>query len=165
MRTTLLGCLLLVTTLIHGQNHREATRDKAAIERAQNVLVSTFDSSLPRVSLKFFLESESEGAKIAWEVNDRGEQTGNPAVDRGRDLPTCVEASFTLKDQRTVDVMIAVGTVKKSLSGAPVLFSSTITDDKGTHPVKLIELPAQIHRGRQKPSPNDRAPVIGNVLT
>jgi len=164
MRTTLLGCLLLLTMIYVAQDARENRRDKATIDRAQNVLVSNFDSSLPKVSLKFFLESESEGAKVSWEVNDCGEQTGDPAIDRGRDIPTCVEASFTLKDKRTVNVMIAVGTVKKGLSGEPSLFSSTITDDKGTRSVKLIELPAQIHRGRQKPSPADRAPVVGNVL-
>jgi hypothetical protein len=164
MRTTLLGCLLLFATIYAAQETREDKRDKAAIERAQSVLVSTFDSSLPKVSLKFFLESEGEGAKVSWEVNDCGEQTGDPAVDRGRDIPTCVEASFTLKDKRTVDVMTAVGTVKKGITGAPTLFSSTITDENGTHAVKLIELPAQIHRGRQKHSPADRAPVVGNML-
>ena len=79
-------------------------------------------------------------------------------------MPTCVEASFTLKDRRSVDVMVAVGTVKKGFSGAPTLFSTTITDESGTHAVKLIELPAKIHRARPKNSPSDRAPVIGNVL-
>ena len=162
MRTTLLACVLVVGVIV--QNVREQKTEKAAIERAQNTLVSTFDSSLPKVSLKFFLESEADGAKISWEMNDCGEQSGNPAVDRGRDLPTCVEARFTLKDQRTFDVMVALGTVKKGLSGAPTLFSSTMTDENGTHAIKLIELPAKIHRGKPKNSPNERAPVVGNVL-
>src|SRR4051794_10770175 len=113
MRATLLLCLLTLSTLLAAQNSSEINSHKAAIERAQNVLVSTFDRSLPKVTLKFFLESESEGAKIEWEVNDCGEQTGDPAVNRGRDIPTCVEANFKLKDQRSVDVMVAVGTVKK----------------------------------------------------
>jgi hypothetical protein len=162
MRTTLLACVLVLGVI--AQNFREQKMEKAAIERAQNTLVSTFDSSLPKVSLKFFLESEAEGAKVSWEMNDCGEQSGNPAVDRGRVMPTCVEASFTLKDRRTVDVMVAVGTAKSGLSGAPTLFSSTMTDESGTHAVKLIELPAKIHRGRPKNSPGDRAPVIGKVM-
>jgi hypothetical protein len=162
MRTTLVACVLVLGVIV--QNVREQKLEKAAIERAQNTLVSTFDSSLPKVSLKFFLESEAEGAKVSWEMNDCGEQSGNPVVDRGRDLPTCVEASFTLKDRRTVDVMVAVGTAKRGLHGAPTLFSSTITDENGTHAINLIELPAKIHRGRPKNSPRDRAPVIGNVL-
>lgn len=162
MRTTLLACVLVLGVIV--QNVREQKLEKAAIERAQNTMVSTFDSSLPKVSLKFFLESEAEGAKVSWEMNDCGEQTGNPAIDRGRDMPTCVEASFTLKDRRTVNVMIAVGTMKSGLSGVPTLFSSTLTDENGTHAIKLIELPAKIHRGRPKNSPSDRAPVVGNVL-
>jgi hypothetical protein len=164
MQMTVLGCLLLMSAISPAQTARERSVQKAVIERAQKALVSTFDSTLPKVSLKFFLESESEGAKINWEVNDCGEQTGNPAIDRGRDIPTCVEASFTLKDHRSVNVMIAVGTVSKGVTGVPSLFSSTITDENGTRSIKLIELPAQIHRGRQKSSPADRAPIVGNVL-
>ncbi len=158
----LLTYVLLLTVL--GQAAHEKKMEQAAIERAQNVLVSKFDSSLPRVSLKFFLESEAEGTKISWEMNDCGEQTGNPSVDRGRDMPTCVEASFTLKDQRTVDVMVAVGTSKKGIAGDVTLFSATLTDETGTHPVKLIELPAKLQRGKPRKGPAERAPVVGNVL-
>jgi hypothetical protein len=165
MRATLLVCLLTVPTLLAAQSSGDINSQKAAIERAQNVLVSTFDSSLPKVTLKFFLESESEGAKIEWEVNDCGEQTGDAAVDRGRDIPTCVEANLKLKDQRSVAVMVAVGSVKKGLSGSPSLFSSTVTDENGSHSVRLIELPAQIHRGRPKRAPAGRAPEVGSVVS
>lgn len=137
--------MMMVTT-----TPREKKTDGAAIERAQNVVVSTFDSSLPKVSLKYFLESEAEGAKVAWEMNDCGEQTGDRTVDRVRDLPTCVEASFTLKDNRTVSVVVGVGSVKKGISGEPKLFSATITDENGTHAIRLIELPAKVHRGKPK---------------
>ncbi len=135
---------------------------KAALDKGQNVLISTFDSALPKVTLKYFLESESDGAKIEWEVNDCGEQTGDPAVDHDRDVPTCVEASFTLKDKRTVDVMVAVGSEKTGIATKPTLFSCTITDENGTRSVKLIELPAKIHRGRQHAPQRDRDPDVGN---
>src|ERR1700686_2151911 len=69
--------------------------DQAAIQQAKRVLVSSLDSTLPKVSLEFFLNYESGGADIRWEVNDCGEQTGNPATDRGTDTPICVEADFT----------------------------------------------------------------------
>lgn len=163
MRTTLLTWVAVLAVL--GQAaHEKKKMEQAAIERAQDVLVSKFDSSLPRVSLKFFLESEAEGTKISWEMNDCGEQTGDPSVDRGRDMPTCVEASFTLKDQRTVDVMVAVGTSKKGIAGDVTLFSATLTDETGTHVIKLIELPAKLQRGKPRKGPAERAPVVGNVL-
>ncbi|MDT8067601.1 MAG: hypothetical protein ROO76_05475 [Terriglobia bacterium] len=146
MRTLKLAVLVLVPAVLAAQSTPESQQERAALEKGQNVLVSTFDKSLPRVSLKFFLESESDGAKIAWEVNDCGEQTGNPA-DRGSEIPICVEANFDTEDGRTVDVMVAVGSLKKGIVGPPALFNSTITDEKGVaHSVKLIELPAKIHR-------------------
>lgn len=143
-------------------------QEKLALDKGQNVLVSSFDKSLPKVTLKFFLESESDGAEIRWEVNDCGEQSGNPA-DRGRDFPTCVEASFATEDGRTVDVMVAVGTTQKGVSGTPALFSSTITDDKGVaHSVRLIELPAKIHRNGKWPpkrAPRDSPQtIVGSLI-
>ncbi|MGE5114542.1 MAG: hypothetical protein ACM3JB_27085 [Acidobacteriaceae bacterium] len=145
------------------QTGRGSKQENLALDNGQKVLVSTFDKSLPKVSLKFFLESESDGAEIRWEVNDCGEQSGNPA-DRGRDFPTCVEASFATEDGRTVDVMVAVGTAKKGVSGTPTLFSSTITDEKGVaHSVRLIELPAKIHRNGKwlpKRTPRDSPQTI-----
>lgn len=166
MRTILAGgCLLLASVLCLTQDRAVDAKEKAALDKGQNVLISTFDSALPKVSLRYFLESESDGAKINWEVNDCGEQTGDPAVDRERDVPTCVEASFTLKDKRTIDVMVAVGSVKTGLAIKPTLFSCTITDENGTRTLKLIELPAQIHRGRPQAPQRNRDPDVGNRVS
>lgn len=170
MRTLLqLGVLALLPAALVAQGPSESKQEKAAIERGQKVLISTFDKSLPKVTLKFFRESESDGAKIYWEANDCGEQTGNPA-NTAEEIPICVEASFDTNDGRTVDVMVAVGSSTKGVSGTPALFSATITDEKGVaHPVKLIELPAKIHRNgewfqKHRPrSPRDVAPPTVRV--
>ena len=103
--------LLLITVLACAQaTPQTSKRDKLAIDKAKTVLVSMFDKNLPKVTLEYFLTSESDGRKIEWEVNDCGEQTGNPAVDRGRDFPLCVEARVSARELRTVSVRVAVGT-------------------------------------------------------
>src|SRR5512143_2448191 len=93
--------LLLITVLACAQaTPQMSKRDKLAIDKAKTVLVSMFDKNLPKVTLEYFLTSESDGRKIEWEVNDCGEQTGNPAVDRGRDFPLCVEARVSARELR-----------------------------------------------------------------
>ena len=47
--------------------------------------------------------------KLAWEVNDCGEQTGDPEVDSERDLPICVEATITLTDGSRAGVLLGSG--------------------------------------------------------
>jgi hypothetical protein len=152
-----LAIAVLLALAAAAQGTRDPQQDRAALEKGQGVLVSSFDKSLPRVTLKFFLESESDGAKINWEVNDCGEQTGKPAA-RSPEIRICVEASFATEDARTVDVLVGVGSSQKGFSGSPVLLRSTITDDNGVaHSTKLIELPAKIHRnGKWLPKPNRR---------
>lgn len=157
-RTLTTVCILLFVSGLGAQAPPLSKRDKAAIQRARKVLISTFDSRLPKVGLDDFLKSEGDGVPIRWEVNDCGEQTGNPAVDRGRDFPICAEALMALRDGRTVSVSVAVGTHKKGVSGRPELFYVTMTGDDGAaHSVRLVDLPAQIHR-RGRPGPLDLPP-------
>jgi hypothetical protein len=91
--------LLILTGCLWAQAPSASDSEKAAIQRAKNALVSSFDSSLPKVSLEFFLNYESGGGPIQWEVNDCGKKIGNPAADRGSDSPMCVVADFE-KDRR-----------------------------------------------------------------
>ena len=89
-------------------------------------MVSSFDRTLPNVSLEFFLRNEGGGAPIKWEVNDCGEQTENPATDRGRDSPMCIEADFDVKARAAVTVLVSVGTFEGGPS-VPALWRVTIT--------------------------------------
>jgi hypothetical protein len=59
-------------------------------------------------------------------------------------------------------VIVAVGSAKTGIANKPTLFSCTITDENGTRSLKLIELPAQIQRGRQKVPQRERDPNVGN---
>ncbi len=137
---------MLLASFTWAQGPSLGKTEQAALQRAKSALVSSLDSSLPKVSLEFFLNYESGGADIRWEVNDCGEQTGNPATDRGSDSRMCVEADFA-KDQTDVTVTVSVGTFKKGPSGAPALFNVTVQGPNGKiHSPRLGDLPKELHR-------------------
>lgn len=143
--------------------HSADKTEKAAIQRAKNVLVSSLDSSLPKVSLEFFLSYEAGGAPIQWEMSGCGEETGKRSTDRGADPPMCVEADFS-KDQTEVTVLISVGTFQKGPAGVPTLLSVTVNGPSGkSYSLRhLGELPKELHRPAPK-SPRDLPlPVIAS---
>jgi hypothetical protein len=55
-------------------------------------------------------------------VNDCGEQTGNPLLDKGRDFPLCTEARIVLGVKRKLFILLPVGTVKTGVKTGPVSF-------------------------------------------
>jgi hypothetical protein len=118
-----------------------------AIDLLEQYPAARLDSLLPKTAfLSWFRDVVGSDAKITWEINDCGEQTGVPAVDLERDIPVCFEISAVLPDRRTIGVAIAVGTEKKGLSGAPAVYNIYIDTDKGTqHLRRLKDLPQALH--------------------
>lgn len=131
-----------------GQSASLSKTEKATIQKAKDTSVRSLDSTLPDVTLEFFLKTEGGGVRISWEVNDCGEQTGNPEMDKDRDFPMCVSAELETKDHRTANVSISVGTSKKGIFGKPELWDVVMTDSDGlVKPVrKLSDLPMELHR-------------------
>jgi hypothetical protein len=148
-------CFLLLASCLRAKPQSSDKTEKATIQRAKNTLVSSLDSSLPKVSLEFFLKYESGGAPIQWEVNNCVEQAGNPPTDRAGDPPICVEADFA-KDQTAVTVWVSVGTLKSGPSGTPAVFSVTVNNQGGrSHSLRRLgDLPKELHRPAPK-SPRD----------
>jgi hypothetical protein len=148
-------CFLLLASCLRAEPQSADKAEEAAIQRVKNTLASSLDSSVPKVSLEFFLKYESGGAPIQWEVNDCVEQAGNPPTDRSNDPPMCVEADFQ-KDQTDVTVMVSVGTLKKGPSGTPAVFSVTVDNQGGkSHSLRRLgDLPKELHRPAPK-SPRD----------
>jgi hypothetical protein len=130
------------------RNSRPSTRQKRLPFSAQrNLIVSSFDRSLPNVSLVFFLRYEGGGAPIKWEVTDCGSQTGSPALDQEQGSPMCVEADFEFKGHKGVTVLVSAGTFKRGPSAVPALISVTITESGTSRPVRhLSDLPVELHR-------------------
>lgn len=144
-----MACLpLLLTSCLWAQSPPADKAEQSTIADAKKILVSRIDARLPKVTLEFFLNYESEGAPIHWEVNDCGEQAGNPSsAGQGRNFPKCVEADFDVH-HRSVSVVVAVGTSNREGQHTPGFFSGTITDPNGTsHSFeRLGDLPAQLRR-------------------
>lgn len=65
---------LLLTFCGWAQAPSDTKPQAAAIQLVKKGMASSFDGSLPKVTLEFFLKSEGEGAPVKWEVNDCGEQ-------------------------------------------------------------------------------------------
>jgi hypothetical protein len=148
MRQIILGLwFLLLTVSVWAQPPSGNKTEQAAVQRAKNALVSSLDRSLPKVSLEFFLNYESGGASIKWEVTDCWEQTGNPSIDHGSDSDMCVEADFA-KDQTDVAVLVSVGTFEKGPSGVPAFFSANVTGPSGRRLRlrRLGDLPKELQR-------------------
>ena len=140
--------VLLLTVCLWAQPSSANNTEKVAIQRAKSLIVSSFDRSLPNVSLEFLLKYEGGGAPIKWGVNDCGDQAGSPALDQEHGSPMCVEADFKFKGQTAVTVLVSVGTFNRGPSGVPALISVTITDMNGnSRPVRhLSDLPMELHR-------------------
>lgn len=118
-RSIALLAAFIAATSAWAQNDQH---EKRAIAYAKRVPVSQFDASLAGQRFGEWLRATvGPHAKIKWEVNDCGEQTGT-AADIGRDFPSCVEADAELPDGRKIVIRVAVGTFAKGISGSPTLY-------------------------------------------
>ncbi len=128
--------------------------DEKTIAVARQVPVSELDPKLPKQAFGVWLEKLVAPAKVEWEVNDCGEQSGTPA-DQGRDFPMCVEANAELSSGAKVTVSVAVGTVNKGISGKPGVFF-ILLDEPGSEEkdvVHLSDLAARLQDRHRSPRP------------
>jgi hypothetical protein len=132
-RTTLL--LLIVcaaAALAVAQIGPDSKLEQAAIARAKATLVSQLQPGTPKVTLEYYLQTQTGGgAKIKWEMNDCGEQTGDRADRNIVDPPTCVEADVEPARGGKLTVFIAVGSVKTGIKGKPNVFYISFKDAQG----------------------------------
>jgi hypothetical protein len=107
----------------------QTATEKRAIQIVQRLSAARLQPGLPKQAFADWLSGAvGAGAKIRWEVNDCGEQSGNPDVDRGRDFPMCVGAAATLPRGQTVVVEVVVGTFGKGITGTRQVVSIGILD-------------------------------------
>jgi len=140
-------CFLFLAVGLWGQSTSVSPAEKAAIQRVKNLMVSSLDPLLPKVTLEFFLKTESEGGPIQWEVNDCGGRPENSTVNGTHESPKCVAADIEFKDLRRAIVVVSLGTFKKGAFGIPTLFSVTISGQGGSRSVRrLSDLPMELHR-------------------
>jgi hypothetical protein len=112
--------------------------EKRTIAYAKRLSVSELQKGLPAQRFAdWFSDAVGSQAKINWEVNDCGEQTGTP-TDVGRDFPSCVEANAKLNDGRTAVIRIAVGTFEKGIWGPPSINYCFVEDRTGIRDAKSL---------------------------
>jgi hypothetical protein len=132
--------ILLVLTL-KGSQDVIKPQDARAIEVAKNTEVRSMDASLPQKRFALWLRDlAGPQARIMWEVNDCGEQTGNPELDKGRDFPMCVETHVTLDRGRSLYIYLPVGTFKTGIRAGPASFfyAVVVKPDGSQHWVKKL---------------------------
>lgn len=126
-----------------------ATQEKLQEERLVNLVKLTpardLDSELPKIRFERWLRDMlGKEVELRWEVNDCGEQTGDPAVDRRRDVPACVEAAATLADGRAFGVQVQVGTFGGKMQKPAARFIYLQRGRKLHTIEKLRDLPAAL---------------------
>jgi hypothetical protein len=132
--------ILFALALTSPQSPVEEVEAKA-IEAAKSTNVHQIEPSLPNKAFEEWLRAVTgTQVDIKWEVNDCGEQTGDPSLDKGRDFPMCAEAQVTLRGNRRLSVSLSVGTFKNGVRTGPASFAfATITESNGSlHWVKSL---------------------------
>ncbi len=150
--------VLLVLALL--ANIASAQDDPVAqtrIAKAKKALVSDLEPGLPTVGLEQYLKTEVANAAIEWEVNDCGEQTGDPATTPD-DFPMCAQATVSGPGGNKVIVMVAVGTFKQGIKGKPRVFYLAAVKPDGTteHFSELSEIANQLN-GKSPSAPQGKA--------
>jgi hypothetical protein len=144
--------IIVLTLALNSPQTGLQTREVEAIEVAKNTNVHRIERSLPDKAFAVWLRDlVGTQADIKWEVNDCGEQTGNPLLDKGRDFPMCASAQVTLAGKRKLSVSLAVGTFKKGVMSGPASFFFAVvveTDGSMKWIKNLSTVPEAIKAGK-----------------
>jgi hypothetical protein len=125
----------------------QGTLEQRAIRIARAVPASHLEPGLPNQPLEKWLAAALPGAAIKWEANDCGEQSGDPATDRARDIPMCVDAIASFAGGRLAIVTIAMGSFHKGIARTPKLgWVNLGPPDRLTPIPRLGGLPAAVRR-------------------
>lgn len=90
--------------------------DDEYVKFAKSLSARDYEQGLPYMPIDPWLKSILPKEIVAvWgkHVTDCGEQTGDPAVDRQRDMPFCAEVTLKQNDHTVGYLLLFVGTQKK----------------------------------------------------
>jgi hypothetical protein len=123
--------LVAIAVALFSMLPRAQTVDAAAIAAAKAAIAATLAPSLPRVSLETWLRDIARPAIVTWIASDCGEQTGNPALDRRRDVPLCADARLAMASERVLSLSFLVGTRHRGIGGKIALFAGQFIEPDG----------------------------------
>lgn len=140
MNSLALVVLALATTVSQAPHTAE-------INAAKNTIVRDIDKTLPAVRLETWLQGVvGAPTPLTWGVTDCGEQTGNPALDRGRDFPICVEVIANLAGSRRLVLSLLAGSRERGLTaGALALYSAAIIEP-APEPITWVKTLADVSK-------------------
>ena len=128
---------------------QSAARDRRIIGFARNLNVSKLDRRLKSQPFEKWLKSVlGSRAAIKWEVDDCGEQDGNPSNPMNRNPPLCAVAHTRMADGNELGIGVAVGSHKSGISGRPVVWYTYW--EHHNLPGKLSEIAAFIRKSRRE---------------
>lgn len=144
---TLLFSLFTMVMSIRTVQRPEESR---IISHGKGIRVSKLDNRLPRQRFDWWLQRMvGPKAKLHWETNDCGEQTGAAGADTSRDIPTCVEVETRLSSGSRLVVTIVVGSVQTGITKKPTLKDAFIESHGDFHTVKRLSDLSEIIRHEQ----------------
>jgi hypothetical protein len=122
----LIYSVLSLSSLLQSQTPEsrspEEARESKTIKHVQELPASKLDPKLSALPFASWFKSVlGPGAALKWEVNDCGEQTGDPKLDAGCDFPTCVEADATNPHKAEIEIVVSinVGSINKGSNQKP----------------------------------------------
>jgi len=112
-----------------------ASTEPILIEAVRATVAREIDPQLPPVSFDAWLAGLiGAQTRMQWEVNDCGEQTGNPALDRGRVFPRCVELRADLPAKRAVILLLSAGSQQRQPARTPAYHYGVVVQQDGRQP-------------------------------
>ena len=134
--------LLLPFVLVVLGAAAQAPPQAAAINAAKNAVVQDMEKTLPRATFEAWVQGlVGAQAGLKWSTNDCGEQTGNPALDRGRDFPICAEVQVAVAGGRQLSLSLTVGSTSRGLIvGPPTFHQGNISGPKGSEMIWIKRL-------------------------
>ena len=153
---------LLLSCLLWSQSSHSTRAEDNDIERVKTLQVSSLDHSLPRVTVKLFLNYEGGGVPIAWRASNCDQGKMNGPHDGKRKFITCVEADLELKDDRRAHIVVSIEESKAHPEGLPRVIRVAVTDTSGRTRVleHLSDWPVELNRPLPK-TPRDLPLPVG----
>ena len=131
-------CNLVIFLLTRGYIQAQVDENNA-IDQVKQLSPTKLDSSLPSGHFENWLKGiVGQSAKITWELNDCGEQTGDPGIDTLRDIPMCVGVYVEMTPLQRLGITVVVGTNKKGQLPAPGINDIYVESGNNTLTLKRL---------------------------
>jgi TonB family protein len=129
---------LIALSLFLNNQPTQSSLEKRAVADTRRTLASELDVELPRLSFAdWFGKVVGPGTGMVWQLTECGEQVEASSNATG-DARACVEVNTILPNGRRVIVMIAVGTFKKGMTGAPAFHFGVIEHKGKLYPIRRL---------------------------